>query len=258
MRLQSWLFCLFTATQIWAEAPFWTSQPPAGYDNDFFVGRAQHSEQIIAQILAKNDALFGIARTQSGALSAKLESKSLVQEKQGSKNSYSRNDSLKSTLKLEIPSVSISNIREVESYCEPSFDSWSCWSLLARPKAHPKSKPWLQSGSWRSIFVPGWGQIYNGKSKGYLFMLSSLALVGGTAYAHVGVVNSHDEAWAATSQARRDFYNRRTREMVNLRNLCGITAIAIYAWNLGDALFAPNNDKYVVDYNRATFWAVAF
>ncbi|MDL2252173.1 DUF5683 domain-containing protein [Odoribacter sp. OttesenSCG-928-J03] len=114
-------------------------------------------------------------------------------------------------------------------------------------------------GLWRSIFVPGWGQLYKGsKTKGGLIMGGVVALAGG-----ILVTENLRSSYTKKIGETRDIHKIRTYadkadNMENARNICIGGAIALYVYNLIDVIVAPGAKRIKMasslapDYYRAS------
>lgn len=105
---------------------------------------------------------------------------------------------------------------------------------------------------WRSVLVPGWGQMFKGAyTKGGLMMGGTLAAAVGIIYAenqrsdYVQYMNQTHDANIIRS------YQTKVNQFATIRNICIGGAAAIYVWNIVDALVSPgashilfnNNDR---------------
>lgn len=100
-------------------------------------------------------------------------------------------------------------------------------------------------GVWRSIIVPGWGQMYkNSYLKGSLIMGGTIGLVAGIVVAensrqdYVRYVRQTHDANIIRS------YQSKINHLSTARNVCIGALSALYIWNLVDAIVAPGA-KYV-------------
>lgn len=94
--------------------------------------------------------------------------------------------------------------------------------------------------AWRSMVLPGWGQLYKGQeTKGYLifsgFMLNSVGLITAVIYersARDAYMNAVQPAEIETKYQEYDKWN-------NIRRILTGTGIAIWLYAFGDALWSP-------------------
>ncbi len=102
---------------------------------------------------------------------------------------------------------------------------------------------------WRSILVPGWGQLYKDESlKGILFMAGSIGgLAGGLIFKQLSI-DATNKALSARTQAVRDFYNNDSKNYDTYSTISFIASASIYIWNLIDAV-AVKQDNLYVDFN---------
>ena len=107
-------------------------------------------------------------------------------------------------------------------------------------------------GLWRSMIIPGWGQIYKGSTA------KGCTILGATALCAVGIVvadnqrtdyvkkisHTHDASLIKTYRTKRDHW-------ATGRNVCIGAVSALYIYNLIDALVAPGAERLVVhNYGR--------
>ncbi len=107
-------------------------------------------------------------------------------------------------------------------------------------------------GLWRSMIVPGWGQIYKGST------FKGCAILGATALCAAGIIitdnqradyvkkikHTHDSSLIKSYRTKRDHWTTG-------RNICIGATAAVYIYNLIDALVAPGAERLVVhNYGR--------
>lgn len=107
-------------------------------------------------------------------------------------------------------------------------------------------------GLWRSMIIPGWGQIYKGSTA------KGCTILGATALCAVGIVvadnqradyvkkisHTHDASLIKSYRTKRDHW-------ATGRNVCIGALSALYIYNLIDALVAPGAERLVVhNYGR--------
>lgn len=107
-------------------------------------------------------------------------------------------------------------------------------------------------GLWRSMIIPGWGQIYKGST------LKGCSILGATALCAVGITvaenqradyvkkikHTHDSSLIKSYRTKRDHW-------ATGRNVCIGACAALYVYNLIDALVAPGAERLVVhNYGR--------
>ncbi|MCX6169995.1 MAG: DUF5683 domain-containing protein [Ignavibacteriales bacterium] len=99
---------------------------------------------------------------------------------------------------------------------------------------------------WRSIVVPGWGQLYKNDSfKGISFMVGSIGgLAGGLILKQLSI-DATNKALSARTQAVRDFYNNESKNYDTYSKISLITAAALYIWNVIDAVAVKQDNLHV-------------
>ncbi len=105
-------------------------------------------------------------------------------------------------------------------------------------------------GLWRSAIVPGWGQMYKGSTgKGIAMLASTVAFAGGIIATdnlrntYINRINQTHDINAIRN------YATKADNMALSRNICIAGAIAMYAYNLIDAIAAPGARRVVVNSN---------
>ena len=102
-------------------------------------------------------------------------------------------------------------------------------------------------GLWRSMIVPGWGQFHKGsKAKGAMFLGGTAALAGGMVYCQSRITNSRNLAAQTYNPEHLRIYSRRISNFSTARNVCIGATVALYIWNLVDAVVAPGARRVVV------------
>lgn len=102
-------------------------------------------------------------------------------------------------------------------------------------------------GLWRSMIVPGWGQFHKGsKAKGAMFLGGTAALAGGMVYCQSRITNSRNLAAQTYNPEHLRIYSRRISNFCMARNVCIGATVALYVWNLVDAVVAPGARRVVV------------
>lgn len=103
------------------------------------------------------------------------------------------------------------------------------------------------SGLWRSAIIPGWGQFHKGTGlKGGLILGGCAALAGGIIFFDNQrsdysrkISGTHDASLIKSYSTKRDHY-------ATARNVCVGAAVALYAYNLIDAVAASGARRLVV------------
>ena len=103
------------------------------------------------------------------------------------------------------------------------------------------------SGLWRSAIIPGWGQFHKGANlKGGLILGGCAALAGGIIFFDnqrsdyvKKISGTHDVSLIKSYSTKRDHY-------ATARNVCVGAAVALYAYNLIDAVAASGARRLVV------------
>ena len=95
--------------------------------------------------------------------------------------------------------------------------------------------------------IPGAGQWYKGsKAKGVMFLGGTAALAGGMVYCQSRIINSRNLAAQTYNPEHLRIYSRRISNFSTARNVCMGATVALYIWNLVDAVVAPGARRIVV------------
>lgn len=99
-------------------------------------------------------------------------------------------------------------------------------------------------GLWRSLIIPGWGQMYKGSTA------KGLSILGGEAVLAAGIIVSENLRSSYIKKMieqpqHQQTYNNRADNWCNIRNVCIGAAAALYVYNLVDALVANGRKRAV-------------
>ena len=99
-------------------------------------------------------------------------------------------------------------------------------------------------GLWRSLIIPGWGQMYKGSTA------KGLGILGGEAVLAAGIIVSENLRSSYIKKMieqpqHQQTYNTRADNWCNIRNVCIGAAAALYVYNLVDALVANGRKRAV-------------
>ena len=99
-------------------------------------------------------------------------------------------------------------------------------------------------GLWRSLIIPGWGQMYKGSTA------KGLGILGGEAVLAAGIIVSENLRSSYIKKMieqpqHQQTYNNRADNWCNIRNVCIGAAAALYVYNLVDALVANGRKRAV-------------
>ena len=98
---------------------------------------------------------------------------------------------------------------------------------------------------WRSAIAPGWGQFYNKESsKGLLFSVGEIGLIGATILSFSQAKNQEDKAELAFLQGNLAQFNKFDQSRNNWETtgtILGISAVAVWVLNVIDAGASKKN-----------------
>lgn len=102
-------------------------------------------------------------------------------------------------------------------------------------------------GLWRSLLVPGWGQMYKGDFlKGGLILGSCAALAAGIIFTECQRVDYMRKISMTHNVSHIQTYSMKADHFATARNICIGTAAALYLYNLIDAIVAPGAKRIIV------------
>lgn len=113
----------------------------------------------------------------------------------------------------------------------------------------------IDRGAWRSLIIPGWAQLYTGRTgAGIGYMAVQAGLIASTIYLH----NRADYSLQRMNEARgiktKQTYKKDYDQMITYRNISAGVCMAWYALNVLDA-FTSKRGKlyYTVAYGQTSF-----
>lgn len=242
------LFLMIGLLDVAIAQPKWITHPPKGYLNDYFVGQGSSFEsRSDAADHAFENAIISINQSSLITVRSAEQFNSLSTER--SANSV---DSLevitKAAKELSISgeSQTIRGLRTVETYFEKDGNVYEAWVLVSFPKEHPVSPPSAFSPVWRSMIVPGWGQLYNGETlKGFSFMTIGVLGVASGIICSALSEDSYSQALSSRTQPRRDYFNNLSNLQSTVSTISLISAGVIYVWSLVDAIVVRPSNLFV-------------
>lgn len=111
----------------------------------------------------------------------------------------------------------------------------------------------VDRGAWRSLLIPGWAQLYTGRTgAGIGYMAVQAGLIASTIYLH----SRADYSWQRMNESRgiqtKQIYKKDYDQMIAYRNISAGVCVAWYALNAVDA-FTSKRGKlyYTVAYGQA-------
>lgn len=101
-------------------------------------------------------------------------------------------------------------------------------------------------GMWRSVLVPGWGQLYKGsKAKGSCILGGEVLLIGGIIVSENLRSDYIRKARQTLNIGFRRTYVTRADQWENVRNVFIAGGVALYVYNVIDAIVAPGRKRVV-------------
>lgn len=229
--------------------PEWVYKTPDGYVNDYFVGKGTSKISKAESIqFALEDAISIIIKNGQINIKGTENFNEFTTEvmKDGKSVSFDVVSKIAKEIYIDGSSRTISNLKEVERYTEQNGLYIDAYVLVSVPKNNPESPPNSFSPVWRSILLPGWGQLYKDQSfKGFSFMALSIGgVAGGLIFTELRK-DATNKANSSRTQITRDFYNTEAKNYNTYATISYITAGAFYAWSLMDAIIDKPENLYV-------------
>ena len=228
--------------------PSWVIKPPQGYLNDFYTGRGfskvSKAEALESAVLS---AIGTIVKNGNIKVSVNETLNSTSTEKLGTEGlSLTIVDKIAKDINVTGESTIIEGLKQVEFYTETNDNGYTSWVLVSIPKLNPLSPPSSFSPIWRSLLLPGWGQLYKEETfKGVSFMTLTLGGVAAGFIFNQLSIDAHNSAKSSRTQARRDFYNNDAKNNSTYSNISFISAGVVYAWGLIDAIIVKQENLFV-------------
>jgi hypothetical protein len=160
-------------------------------------------------------------------------------------------------LRFDGESKTIKQLKQVETYYEQNSNSYEAFVLLSLPKKYPMAPPSSFSPIWRSLLIPGWGQLYKDQTfKGLSFMVLTLGNIASGLEFNQMSVDASNNAYASRTQARRDYFNNDKKNYNNYSVISFIAAGVFYSWSLVDAIIVKQDNLYVQLRTQSDFCAL--
>lgn len=135
------------------------------------------------------------------------------------------------------------------------YDNKSCWILFQVAYVPDKASfdkvefttNYKGSAIWRSMLVPGWGQMHKKSTgKGITILTTQVLSVAGIFVCDNLSSSYYNKALNERNTATREQYQDRSTSFRNVRNGLIIAASAIYVYNIIDAISAKGAKRYKV------------
>jgi len=227
--------------------PSWVSKTPEGYLNDFFVGRGIGTTKTEATQKAFEDAVISIMRNNTITVNYSENNRTVTEQR--NIDETIRMDIVRKSvqeLRFDGESKTINQLKQVETYYEQGSSGYEAFALLSLPKRNPISPPSSFSPVWRSVLLPGWGQLYKDQTfRGLSFMALTVGGVAGGLVFNQLSVDAANNALASRTQARRDYYNQDKKNYNTYSIISFIAGGVFYTWSIIDAIIVKQEDVYV-------------
>jgi hypothetical protein len=220
----------------------------------YFVGHGSGTSIDSAKLTAIQDVLLEYSQTIGTEYIVGTESYSEIKNVQadGQIKTYT-NFEFKGKIKGKEQSFSVPCLSVVEYFWEkrndikPIYHYW----ILARVSREEKNctmpfyKKYGGSAVWRSALIPGWGQIYkHEKVKGYFILGTEVSLIATALISQYLYSTNYDYANKSTNPLTRQEYFTRGDNWANLRTITAVSAVAVYIFNVIDAIASKGKKRY--------------
>ncbi len=139
------------------------------------------------------------------------------------------------------------------------YERGMCW-LLAEVAVDPErvafepvelTTDYKGAALWRSLIIPGWGQMHKRNTgRGVAMLALTAAGVTGIVVCHNQSNTYYNKALAARNSDTRESYEDKSSTYRNARNVCIAATGAVYVWNIVDALTGKGAKRYVTRERR--------
>lgn len=256
------ILCATTGMQSYGKGdlkPKWCGNVPAANSKFYFVEVTTDAASSLsgARTYVLKDLASNVERTDNVNVTECYEDNSSQQYK-GGQVDFSGSDSYQLKLNVEGSAQPILS-RRIDEYWvgtqRGNIDvlEYSALYAVARKGAKPDfssiriTSSYGVHGLWRSMIVPGWGQMHKGSyAKGGVILGGTVALAGGIIFTE----SMRQTCLAQISQTHsstviKQLYANMSNWAIG-RNVCIGAAAALYAYNIVDAIVAPGARRVVV------------
>ena len=210
---------------------------------DYYVGIGVSNDESKARENARNDALRKIAFKIDGTIDVNSISETSEKSEENGKNEiFIRTFTVKVTINETSKPVTISGLRNVDSYYQKHLLTYKYWILIRKPLKTPdpdlKSFTNSKGHIWRSVIFPGWGQLHMGdKCKGTILISTTLVLIAGLATSETIYQNNWNDylnSLKVGDNNASEVYKSNADTWYLIRNINGVALGGVYIYNLID------------------------
>lgn len=232
--------------------PDWIAATPRGYQFNYFVGQAEDpTSPVKAKALAVSNAISvivanGLISVETSTNTNRGEQSTTVREngKEASTTTKLISD-VSEEVRITGRSTLVQGLEQVESYIEQCGTVSRAYSLVRIPKPSPETPPGWGEPVWRSAIGPGWGQFYKGATaKGVVIIVGEVIAIPSAVVLYVMSSNDASDARKAEKQSDRTFFQDRSDKLYVGSLVAGGIAVALYVYNVIDAIAAPYPNVY--------------
>jgi hypothetical protein len=246
----------------WVEGVF----PPKSNAFDYRVSRGEGSSLKEAREDAFNSLLIDLGNNAGVSVNSETLTEIKRSLDYGDAMRYEEQETSTTTHRIEREGFNASFIKVGEYYEYAAIDNvyrvWELYEVSSRKSFTPYIPEYTShygpQAALRSVLFPGWGQMHKGSNaKAVCIIGGEVALIGGIV-ATENLRASYMQKIKQTHEVTHiKSYAVKADTMSNIRNLCITGAVALYIYNLVDAIVAPGNKYLVVRDNRLSLVPVA-
>ena len=229
-------------------SPRWTVKIPESKYFHYFKGIGIGTTEIIARQSAVNDAVEQYVSFVEAQIETKSEFKDVFNEKN---DDFSFSSEISREILITGKSDKVFGMRVIAEDKDAEKSQCKYYVLIRIPRKREYanmaiSKPYGVSPIWRSIIIPGWGQIYKKeKTKGYLILSSEALLVASTIIFRVIGSNYNQKAVNYSyDEDQRKIYEKNADRAYLIANTSMIIGGVIYLYNIIDVISSEGEPKF--------------
>ncbi|MFZ4798697.1 MAG: DUF5683 domain-containing protein [Bacteroidia bacterium] len=231
-----------------SQKPVWFEEKPQSEIFLYYIGFSNDVSLQTAKQYAVNDVIQQLSN--EGKFTITVESKTKISNQTENQNVNSSID-FEATINNTGEKISIRGLRIEEEYWQRRNGKYEYWVLIRKPKQEntdvnfQMKQGYGMSALWRSMIIPGWGQLFKKEKK------KGIMIFSGEAICILGAViseNQRSSNWTKSIQTRtvslKKSYLSDADTWENTRNIFIAGGIGIYLYNLIDVITSKGAKKY--------------
>jgi hypothetical protein len=223
---------------------------------DYYVGYAESDTLQTARTAASKDALVKIATKMNVSIDVSSISELKTESVQNGGNEIIKSDyNFKGTVKERSQTVTIAGLRSVDSYYSKTGSSYQYWILIRKPLQTPdpdlKSFTYSEGHIWRSVLLPGWGQLHLGyRSRGTVLITTTAVLVAGAITSQLMYNTNYDDYTNSLKTGHpkdAEVYKSNADTWFVVRNINLVALSGVYIYNLIDVFTKKGTKVFAIN-----------